>query len=268
MIRVFPRKTKWTPTDELAFVGDPPLFRPEDRNMPVYVSVTFTLDLQKAGRLERSWSRFYDKVLIGGPALDNPGGEFVSGRFIKPGVTFTSRGCPRRCPWCYVWRREGKIRELPIKPGWIIQDNNLLACTRSHIKAVFDMLREQKRGAVFSGGLDATLLESWHRDLLDTIRIGELWFAADTDTAIKSLERASRLCSGISIEKLRCYVMIGFNGEKLSEAERRLEKVYSLGFLPFAQLYSGGLGPSHEHLKKWKALARKWSRPAAYRSHA
>jgi hypothetical protein len=25
MIRVFPRRTKWTPTDELAFVGDPPL---------------------------------------------------------------------------------------------------------------------------------------------------------------------------------------------------------------------------------------------------
>ena len=24
MIRVFPRQTKWTPTDELAFVGDPP----------------------------------------------------------------------------------------------------------------------------------------------------------------------------------------------------------------------------------------------------
>ncbi len=41
MIRVFPRKTKWTPDDELAFVGDPPLFRSPD-NEAVYVSVTFS----------------------------------------------------------------------------------------------------------------------------------------------------------------------------------------------------------------------------------
>ena len=28
LIRVFPRRNKATPDDELAFVGDPPLFRP------------------------------------------------------------------------------------------------------------------------------------------------------------------------------------------------------------------------------------------------
>ena len=52
MIRVFPRRTKWTPDDELAFVGDPPLFRPKER--VVNISVTFTWDLPEANRLQRA----------------------------------------------------------------------------------------------------------------------------------------------------------------------------------------------------------------------
>lgn len=58
MIRVFPRKTKWTPDDELAFVGDPPLFRPSD-NQAVYISVAFSWDIQEGLRLKKSWKRFY-----------------------------------------------------------------------------------------------------------------------------------------------------------------------------------------------------------------
>jgi len=52
-IRVFPRRTKWTPADDLAFVGDPPLpgFRPADPQTPVRVSVAFTWDLDEANRL-------------------------------------------------------------------------------------------------------------------------------------------------------------------------------------------------------------------------
>ncbi len=268
MIRVFPRKTKWTPTDELAFVGDPPLpaFRPTDRTTPVFVSCAFTWDLPRARRLQQSWARFYDKALLGGPACDDPGGEFMSGRFIKEGVTITSRGCPRQCPWCYVSRREGDIRELPIKPGWIIQDNNLLACSKSHLEAVFLMLSRQRHGAVFSGGLDARLFTVWHLELLDRIRFSELWFAADSPRSMAAIERVARLCGDIPRGKLRCYVMIGYR-ESLTEAEARLERIYKLGFLPFAQLYvgervcEGRLAYSTE----WRQLARKWSRPAAYR---
>lgn len=96
MIRVFPRKTKWTPTDYFAFVGDPPLFRP---------------------------ASYYPDVSLGGPTFDDPGGEFTPGVFLKEGVTITSRGCPKRCPFCFVPKREGPLREYPVKDGWIVQDN-------------------------------------------------------------------------------------------------------------------------------------------------
>ena len=260
MIRVFPRRTKWTPDDELAFVGDPPLFRPPE--MPVKVSVTFTWDIEEGKRLYYSWRQFYSDVQLGGPAFDDPGGEFEPGLFIKEGVVETSRGCPKKCEWCFVPGREGKLRELEIKEGHIVIDNNLLACSRSHLAGVFLMLGVQKKAAQFKGGLDATLFESWHKSLFDSIRVKEMFFACDTANAIKPLERVANILNRVSIEKKRCFVMIG-RKETIEEAERRLKEVYSLGFLPFAQLYQPK--EKKEYSPEWKKLNRKWSRPAAYR---
>lgn len=182
---------------------------------------------------------------------------------MKRGVTITSRGCSKACPWCYVPKREGIIRELDIKPGHILQDNNLLACSRQHIEKVFVMLREQKKGISFNGGMDTMYMRKWHRDLFDSIKIKELWFACDSEQGIKPLEKTAEILDGISINKRRCYALIGFGNETLSQAEERLEKIYTLGFLPFAQLYKSD--QQKVFSKEWKALARKWSRPAAYR---
>lgn len=261
MIRVFPRQTNWIPTDELAFVGDPPLFRPPQQ--PVRISVIFTWDIPEGERLSRAWGAYYKDVEVSGPAFNAPANEFIPGRFIKQGVTITSRGCNRRCPWCYVPKREGKIREIRIRPGWIIEDNNLLACSREHIERVFDMFREQKRAIYFNGGLDSRLLKKWHKELLDSIKIGEVWFACDSLPRLNPLEKVAEMLEGIPIKKKRCYVLIGFNGESLTQAEQRLEKVYSLDFLPFAQLYQNQ--SKKKYPKDWRDLARKWSRPALYR---
>lgn len=264
MIRVFPRRTKWTPVDEFAFVGDPPLFRPPE--MPVRVSVTFEWDLQEGARLYDAWGSLYEDVVLGGPAFGDHGGEFTPGLFLKKGVTITSRGCPRLCPWCFVPRREGNIRELEIKAGYIVQDNNLLACSPEHIMRVFEMLQEQKRNIFFNGGLDSRLFNEHHRRLLDTIKIGELWFACDHHSALPALEKVRDLISDISADKKRCFVMIGRQPETLYDAEKRLHKIYELGFLPFSQLYRG---PGEMiYTKAWLALNKKWSRPALYRRAA
>lgn len=262
MIRVFPRKTKWTPDDNMAFVGLPPLIRPDTAK--VKISVTFTWDIPLAYRLLKEWKMYYKNVQIGGPAFGSYAGEFEPGLFIKKGVTITSRGCNRMCKWCLVPEREGKIRELKIKDGWIIQDNNLFQCSSRHIEAVFDMLRFQKYPISFNGGLDSRLLTEHHVDLLNSIKLKEIWFSCDTDSNITYLETASQLLSDVSINKKRCYVLIGFNGENLLKAENRLEKVYNLGFLPFAQLYKNS--KPIDWNKEWKQLTRKWSRPAIYRS--
>ena len=154
MIRVFPHRTKWTPDDALAFVGSPPLYRPADREIPVRISVTFTWHKPLAENLATEWRYHYDDVQVGGPAYSDAGAEFTPGLFLKDGCTITSRGCPKKCGWCSVPQNEGQIRELTIQPGWIVQDNNLLACSRRHTEAVFSMLRSQNRRIFFNGGLD------------------------------------------------------------------------------------------------------------------
>lgn len=263
-IRVFPRRTHWTPTDEYCYFSEPPLFRPGTSETPVHVSVTFTWDKPIAERLYRAWSQFYSDVQIGGPAYDSYAGDFQPGMYLKEGCTITSRGCPKRCGWCDVPRREGALRLLPIVPGWIVQDNNLLACPRDHTSRVFEMLREQDRRIYFNGGLDKHYLAIWHLDLFDSISIGELWFACDQLIDLPALERAAELLSHIPRRKKRCYTMIGYDGETLRDAEYRLTRVLELGFLPFSQLFQDT--KLRTYSPEWRALNRKWSRPAAYLS--
>ena len=216
MIRVFPRRTKWTPTDDKSFVGDPPLIRPID-NM-VMVSVLFTWDILEGKRLVKAWSQYYDNVIIGGPAFGSVAEEFIPGQFIKDGVTITSRGCIRNCPWCFVPSREGIIKEISIKNGYIIQDNNLLACSRSHIENVFVMLRSQKEGIQFKGGLDSRLLKQWHVDLFNTIKVSEFWFACDEYRSLDHLYRVADLMADYPSKKKRCFVMIGYDSEPIGAA--------------------------------------------------
>lgn len=260
VIRVFPRKTSLTPNDDYAFVGDPPLWRPQADE--VHVSVTFTWDVEEGHRLQEAWAAHYPTVKIGGPAISGSYGEFIPGMYLRKGVTITSRGCPYRCPWCLVPGYEGNIKMLPIQPGWIVQDNNLLATPREHQEKVFIMLREQRRKVSFPGGLHTHLFTRWAATQLYITPVKEVFFAADSKGTLPFLQAAVEIVPWMDRRQLRCYVLIAYGGETIQEATRRLEAVWAMGCLPFAQLYQP---PDHyiKYSPEWKALARTWSRPAA-----
>lgn len=259
--RVFPKKTTFTPIDEDAYYGPPGLFTPVYDE--VHISCVFTWDKPIAEKLAKNWEG-HGKVKIGGPAYGDMGGEFTVGLYNKPGVTITSRGCPRNCEWCYVPKREGqRIRHLEIKEGNILQDNNFLACNKDHKEKVWTMLKRQKYVSL-RGGLDARLLGFDDIEQIKSLHLEDLWTAFDSEdnkcslTTINNLRKA-----GIPQNKIRCYVLVGFGNANMAEDEDRLKRVYAAGALPFAQLYDGYNG---EDLKEWKKFARRWSRPAIYKS--
>jgi len=279
IVRVFPRRTSHTPRDPMVFIGNPPLFRPEADE--VHVSVAFTWDLPEARRLERAWGDYYPTVKIGGPALGHQTAlNFVPGRYIKRGVTFTTRGCDRVCPWCLVPKREGRLIEIDqFEKGWIIQDNNFLQASQPHQLRVFDMLRalpndpefrrycKQKRtaGIEFAGGIDARLVNPWFAAQLTTFNFHQIFLAADTALAVRELDKARGLLAEIPRNKLRAYTLIGFGNDTIPKATKRLERVYGLDCIPHAQLYQ----PADRHIEystAWRALARLWSRPALMNS--
>jgi len=262
LIRVFPRRTPLTPDDDLAFVGGPPLFPVPARR--AHVSCLFTWDRREAGRLAEEWAAQGYKVELGGPAFGGESSEFEPGLYVKNGATITSRGCIRHCPFCFVPEREGPLRTLEIKPGWDILDNNLLACPRKHVEAVLAMLNEQPRAARFTGGIDARLCRPWFAARLAAMRLDILYMAYDMPETWSAVERTIGLMRGAGIgqRKVGCYVLVGYEGDTLADAERRLSMVLECGGMPFAMYYRGadwtGKPPSG-----WARLVRSWSRPAA-----
>lgn len=266
IIRVFPRKTKATPIDDMAFFDEPGLFTPNADE--IHVSCTFTEDLSKAESLVKSWSRYGLPVKIGGPAIGESGGDFVPGKYVKFGYVITSRGCPNRCWFCSVWRREGAlIRELPITEGWNLLDDNILATSPEHRKAVFDMLaksaKKYHQRIAFTGGLEAARLTREIVSELHELNPAQLFFAYDTPDDKEPLFEAGKILKEANFtfqnRKARAYVLIGYPADRLDLAEQRLIDTVKAGFMPHAMLYKADkLMPSQE----WKTLQRQWARPA------
>ncbi len=262
IIRVFPRRTKATPVDRLAYVGSPDLFAEADE---VHISVTFTWDIPAALELAKEWVNVAP-VKTGGPAFSWRGGDFQPGRYLKPGYVITSRGCPNRCWFCSVWKREGDVRELPIADGWNVLDDNLLACSDSHIRRVFLMLQNQKKQGhrvQFTGGLEAARLQPWHVMLLRDLKPKQIFFAYDTPDDLESLREAGQVLINAGFttasHSLRCYVLVGYPGDSMDKAKKRLCETIEAGFMPMAMLYRDEAGTTK---KEWRKFQRTWARPA------
>lgn len=271
LIRVFPRRTKATPTDALARFGPPDLFDEADE---VHVSVTFKDDKPRAERLAEQWSRIAP-TKVGGVAYGDTSLEFIPGRYIRPGYTVTSRGCPRKCWFCEVWKKWPTANPLPIHDGWNVLDDNLLACPEWHVRAVFEMLKRQTQRIAFTGGLEAAALQDYQVDLLASLSPKPAMFwAYDPGDAFETLEHAARrmLEAGFTREshRLRCYVLVGYPRDTFDAAEKRLRDMVRIGFTPMAMLWAPDADlPSQRRFKpaaEWRAFQRRWVRPAIIHS--
>jgi len=263
IIRVFPRKTRATPTDDLVRINKgPDLFDEADE---VHISVAFSWDLPLVEKLARMW-RDVAPVTIGGPALNERGGDFTPGMYLRPGYVITSRGCPNRCWFCSVPRREGGvIRELPITEGHNVIDDNLLACSDAHIRDVFAMLANQKDKIEFTGGLEAARLKIWHAKELKKLRIKQMFFAYDMPDDLEPLQQAGKYLQDVGFQihphshSLRCFVLCGYQGDSISHAKKRIREAMQAGFTPMAMLWKDESGNQDQ---EWRKFQREWARPA------
>lgn len=143
---------------------------------------------------------------------------------LYPGVDFsmgfTSRGCPRRCPWCKVPQKEGDIRPAArIYDFWDrrhhkikLLDNNLLAAP-SWRETMNDLLREQL-AVDFNQGLDIRLVTDEVAWYLARLRLAEkkLRFAFDDIGYEKDILEGYQLLTqaGVNSRRLSFYVLYGF----------------------------------------------------------
>lgn len=213
-----------------------------------YISVVFSWLLGKA--FQRAvWLKMQGyEVRAGGPAVSyNPkflssvaeiGGEVDALSRHNPEATFTTRGCIRKCSFCIVSKIEPEYKELsdfPIRP--IVCDNNFLASSRKHFDLVIDRLKPIK-GIDFNQGLDARLLTKYQAERLAELDLYCVRLAWDHVGIEKDIMRSIDLllAAGIPKNKIRCYVLIGFD-DTPKDALYRLQTLKDLGLWPNPMRY-------------------------------
>lgn len=124
---------------------------------------------------------------------------------------FLTRGCPNKCPWCVVPRKEGKIRpymdvdEIAIegRHKLVLMDNNILAAG-DYMKEQFQKIIDKGYRVDFNQALDARLVTDENARLLAKMKWidSRIRFGCDTKAQIQQCERA--------MEKINAY---GFTGQ-------------------------------------------------------
>lgn len=256
-IRVFLRRTCYTPDDDLAFIGVPPVDTSAlPRHARVSVSVAFPWDMDRARSLAAAWASLYRDVQVGGPGTLCPADEFVPGRFLRHGITISSRGCSRACPWCFHHKTDGNTREIPITQGRILEDANLLLCSERHVRSVIAMLSEQDSPEV--GALDTRVVEPWHIEALHAAGVRRIRFAADYPGSHIHLRRVVPMVADFPGDR-EVFVLAGYHDRSergLAEVMERIHLVEDLGFSPICLLYQGL--HFHKYGPVWADLQEKY----------
>lgn len=158
---------------------------------------------------------------------------------------FTSRGCPRRCPWCIVPVKEGSIKPwASIYEFWngkhtkiTLLDNNLLAAP--NWKDTLSELAKLPVVADFNQGLDIRLLDDERLWYLTKVRTEVLRFAFDDihyENAVRGgIEKL--LGAGFAKSHISFYVLVGFNDDKT--AIERMDILRGYGVDVYPMVYRG-----------------------------
>lgn len=181
-----------------------------------------------------------DRILKGGTGYDIHSRlpeemEFVTPDYsIYPDIDdktaygFLTRGCPNKCKWCVVPRKEGPVRpymdvEDVATDGrnkLVLMDNNILACEYG----LQQIAKIADRGyrVDFNQALDARLVTEDVAKLLARVRwLNQIRFGCDTPKQIQECEAAMRMIDHYR-GKPASYLMYTMIGSDFDEAVSRL----------------------------------------------
>lgn len=154
---------------------------------------------------------------------------------------FVTRGCPNRCPWCIVPKKEGAIRDhadveefLGGMKEVVLMDNNILAS--EHGIRQLEKIAKLRVKLDCNQGLDARLVDHAVAFVLGKVRwIRFVRFACDHKAQMPHVERAVKLYRSAAGKKgqIFCYVLV----KEIDDALDRVEFLRTLGVDCFAQPY-------------------------------
>lgn len=198
---------------------------------------------------------------------------------------FLTRGCPNRCPWCVVPRKEGRIRpymdvdEIAIegRTNLVLMDNNILAAGDYAVEQLEKIIERGYR-VDFNQALDARLVDDRFARLLAKVRwlySGRIRFGCDTRGQIAECERAMDLINSHGFKgQYFLYTMIGGRNsleecyERIMhwwrrEQRRRNGEAKGPHVYAFAQPYRDPDDP-HRPIPQWQKDMSQWVNKRQY----
>ncbi len=180
---------------------------------------------------------------------------------------FLTRGCIRKCPWCFVPKKEGMIRahqdidDFLQHKEVVLMDNNVLA----HKHGIEQIEKMAKMGinVDFNQGLDARLIDNATAKLLGKLKWKpSIRLACDSVEMIEPVRKAVELLRwhNATPSQYFCYVLV--NG--IEDALERVRFLKGIYVYPFCQPYRDKKGT--EPTQEQKTFARFCNHRAVFRS--
>lgn len=164
-------------------------------------------------------------------------------------ISFTTRGCFRRCAFCAVIKHEPEfkvkdnwVEDIDIsKNGIIFWDNNWLASPNLE-KDVERLIKFQEVGITqidFNQGLDCRLFDENKAKLLSQLKIKPLRFAFDNCSEDVHIQKAIILAQKYGFKDIRVYIL--YNSEDKNDTPEhfyyRIDEMNKLGALSYPMRY-------------------------------
>lgn len=189
---------------------------------------------------------------------------------------FLTRGCPNKCPWCVVPRKEGIIRpymdvdEIAIegRKHLVLMDNNILAAG-DYAKEQLQKIIDRKYHVDFNQACDARLVTDDFARLMAKVKWIDrrIRFGCDTHGQIKECERAIELINGYGYKgEYFLYTMIGGKSDFKESYERthywwernhQCREAHKPNIYPYAQPYRDPDNPNHV-IPQWQKDMAQW----------
>jgi len=180
---------------------------------------------------------------------------------------FLTRGCIRFCPWCFVPKKEGRIRahqdieDFLQHKEVVLMDNNVLA----HRHGIEQIEKMVKMGIKvdFNQGLDARLIDNAMAKLLAKLKWKpSIRLACDSVEMIEPIRKAVELLRwhNATPSQYFCYVLV----KEIEDALERVRFLKGIYVYPFCQPYRDKEGT--EPTREQKRFARFCNHRAVFRS--
>lgn len=178
---------------------------------------------------------------------------------VNAGIGFTSRGCIRKCGFCFVPPKEGDLRQVGNISDLVNTKSNVLILLDNNITAdpdIIDKLHEiRDRGLIvdITQGIDVRLMTSEIAQALSEVKhLRSIHYAWDLMSFERQVIDGIKVFSQqVKVYKHLCFILTGYD-TSFEEDMYRFKRLDELGIAPYVMPYNKKYPDAkHHYFTRW-----------------